>query len=379
MKKTRTDNGFAMMLVLIAVAIAVVMGASYISSAAIKTGSTRNLLKATRARYLGESGIQHAIYLSVDQPQLPGQHERHQPLGALCGRQHHGPVPLLGHARRRRARALPRDRPGHVGWTDAGCPPGTSIRTPPYDQAMLSKTPQGYWRFGDALYSGVAHDSSGNGYDLTCRNYAGWGFGSTGGVNGTDTSIDLDGYWNYLRRDPTSALQIKTDLTMTLWVKLDALPSSGDKAVLVTCGEDSEEEKKNTLYQLAVDPNGALECLQEYGSGTDQLHLFTNIQLSTNAWHNLVITRDWAASVLKVYVEGQLAGSWTFTGPGTPGSESGKESRLYVGSAWGKESYLNGRMDELALMNHVLTGTEIRRLYQIGGLPEKIEVRNCVK
>ena len=57
------QNGFALVLVLIVLAVATVLGMGYLYSASVQRASCDNLIAATRAKYLAESGLQHAIYV----------------------------------------------------------------------------------------------------------------------------------------------------------------------------------------------------------------------------------------------------------------------------------------------------------------------------
>lgn len=65
-------SGFAMLLVLILVVTAVILGMSYLSSAAIHTAVSKNLIGQTQARYLAESGMQHGMYLLRTDPTVSG-------------------------------------------------------------------------------------------------------------------------------------------------------------------------------------------------------------------------------------------------------------------------------------------------------------------
>jgi len=70
MKRRYGRSGFALMLVMMVLAMAVVLGLSYVSSSSVKLASSNNLLQAARAKYLAESGIQHAIYVMQTNPAL---------------------------------------------------------------------------------------------------------------------------------------------------------------------------------------------------------------------------------------------------------------------------------------------------------------------
>jgi hypothetical protein len=63
-----------MVLVLILVAIGVVLGMSYLSTASLRLDVSRNYTALARARYLAESGVEHALYVVRFTPeQLAGQ------------------------------------------------------------------------------------------------------------------------------------------------------------------------------------------------------------------------------------------------------------------------------------------------------------------
>ncbi len=62
MTPKRTQPGFAMMLVLILVSVGVVLGFSYLSTASLKAQVAENYRGMSRARYLAESGLEHAVY-----------------------------------------------------------------------------------------------------------------------------------------------------------------------------------------------------------------------------------------------------------------------------------------------------------------------------
>jgi cytoskeletal protein CcmA (bactofilin family) len=68
MPRTRTPTGFALMLVLILVAAGVILSVSYLSAASLHVGASRNFQLLSRARYLAESGLEHAICMLRDDP-----------------------------------------------------------------------------------------------------------------------------------------------------------------------------------------------------------------------------------------------------------------------------------------------------------------------
>ncbi len=67
---TTQDRGFALLLVLIVLAMAVVLGMSYLASAAITRVGASGYGDLVRARYLAESGAQHGLYLLRHNPEI---------------------------------------------------------------------------------------------------------------------------------------------------------------------------------------------------------------------------------------------------------------------------------------------------------------------
>lgn len=369
----RGRRGFALIMVLIVVAVGVVLGLSYVSSASIKLVSSRNHLCAARARYLAESGLQHALHVLWENPSsLEGTSATH-PLGTFQ-------ADASGDSYEFWAVQDPCEI-GLYAVTACAAIGGVRqtaslkvFRSPPYSDLVMSKGPTAYWPLGDE--SGTeAGDISGSDYDLTCHN--GVTLGQEGAIAADDdTAASFDGVDDYMYRPPTSELQIKQDLTVSIWFKLDRLPVGTDKMYLFTCSEEGGSPTDNASYELTINSSGAVEYLQEYGSGHQQLHVFDNLNLAPNTWHNLVVTRSISGPRIDVYLAGHAVASWTYGSPGPPKPNSGKNAGFYVGSAWGSGSFLDGSMDEFAVFDKALSASEIEGLHDAGLVIKKMEVRS---
>jgi cytoskeletal protein CcmA (bactofilin family) len=66
--RSHRSRGFALVIILILLAVTFVIALTYASGASVKLASSSNLAKAARARYLAESGIEHATYLLESSP-----------------------------------------------------------------------------------------------------------------------------------------------------------------------------------------------------------------------------------------------------------------------------------------------------------------------
>ncbi len=80
-KRKDRQSGFSLILVLIVVAASVILGLGYLTSASIKLVCSDNMVKSGRAKYLAESGLQHAFYtLQSDSESLSDSSES-SPIG----------------------------------------------------------------------------------------------------------------------------------------------------------------------------------------------------------------------------------------------------------------------------------------------------------
>ncbi len=77
----RRQPAFALVLVLTTVVIAAVLGMSYLSSASVRLTSSTNMVKMSRAKYLAESGLEHAINLLEVTPWVIGASDAAAPAG----------------------------------------------------------------------------------------------------------------------------------------------------------------------------------------------------------------------------------------------------------------------------------------------------------
>ena len=370
----RTDSparpgrgGFALVLVLVTVALAVILGFGYLTSATIQALSVSNTTQANRAHYLAESGIHHALYVLWTQPTLidgssfdnrlgPYQADETDDSYTMWGRQDDDDIYTL-----------------FCQATCGGVSQAVSVqvsRSAPYDEQLLDDGPAGYWRMGETAGTTV-QDASGHDYDLTAFGDPAWG--QAGAIGGDeDTGVRLDGTDDYMYRPPTLDLKIAGNLTISMWFKAPQMPD--DLAYLLTYSEDGEQPTSNAMYEAVLNPTGSITFLMEYGSGHDIVHTFGGLSVVPNQWYNLTITRNQFTHTVKMYINGEVRGSWNYGSPGPPQANSGKNSGLYVGSAYGESNFFNGWVDELAILNHPMSPDEIRGLYEAASGENNMQV-----
>jgi hypothetical protein len=358
----------AMLLVLLAVALAVVLAGSYVSSATIKMTASHNMLQAARARYLGESALQHALYqLQKDCNAFAGTSEA-RPLGPFHADGTADTYYFWGTA--------DANNPGYYVLTGKATfgkgmqKPSMLVYAPPaYQNTVMSQSPVGYWRLGE-ISGNVADDATSDDYDLTVKNSV--TMGAAGALpSDSDKAMTLDGANDYLTRDATRDLQLRGDMTVSMWFKMDSLPS--DKYTLVTSSEDTERKRDNTTYEMVINPSGDLEYLDEYKKGRDHANTFTGLNISAGVWHNLTLTREISSRTIRVYLEGVQVGVWNYS-EGKKKPTGGRKADLYIGSQWGESQFFKGSMDEVAIFDKVLAPADIQTLHDAGSAVSKIQI-----
>ena len=95
-------------------------------------------------------------------------------------------------------------------------------------------------------------------------------------------------------------------------------------------------------------------CLHVYSGGSSS-NVYANGSLTLNEWHHIAATvNSGGAAVL--YLDGQQVATGTVNLP-----NSLARNRCYIGrSNWSNDAYFDGKMDDVAMWNTVLTQTEIQ-------------------
>jgi hypothetical protein len=145
--------------------------------------------------------------------------------------------------------------------------------------------------------------------------------------------------------DPTNAM------TLEGWFYVSAFPSL-DIVSMAT----KESQSGTVEYQLTLQNAGGRFCflpLIQVPAGYQYFSGATTVQ--TGTWYHVAMTYD--GSSLKQYVNGNLDGSVSATGPIVTGNQP-----LYIGSQ--RDGWrFNGRVDELSLYNRALSQAELLAIY----------------
>jgi len=365
MRASKRKRGLAMVLVLVVVAVGVVMGLAYVTSAAVKTTGTHNLVKATEARYLAESGLQHALYvLRTDKLSIKGSDPNH-PLG---------PYKAVEGGEEYVFWAIPDpNSPGRYTVTSSANSGGitqkaslTAICTSGYKDMVMMNDPMGYWRLGESSGSTIT-DQTGK-YAGTYHNV---GLGYEGALGDGDKAVHFDGWGDWGNVD-TPDFQLKQDLTVVAWVKFDAFPLLGLLGdAFVASGDFGEGRRNNTLFQVGIKKTGDITYKHECLWGLNQKYSWdTNLQL--NQWYQITVVRDSAAKQVTLFVDGNKVGVYTYLRD----PEYGTDGELYfgIGTAPGLFSCTHGTLDDVAIFDKKLGDTQVQEIYASKAEGESFEI-----
>ena len=204
----------------------------------------------------------------------------------------------------------------------------------------------GYWNFDEASGS-VAHDTSGSGYNGTVIG-ATW---TTGKING---GLSFNGTTNTV---VTPGIALGSAFSVSAWANPAVTPQGGYTRILETqyngglyLGVDGSGTKYKFIVNTAA--GATANCGSAYGCAEGGT--------ISSGWHLVTATYD--GTTAKLYVDGALVGSDTFTTPGNTNYP------LYVARYYGGNSNgWNGVLDDVRLYNRALTATEVATLYNGGG------------
>ncbi|MHB1484835.1 MAG: LamG domain-containing protein [Saccharofermentanales bacterium] len=211
-------------------------------------------------------------------------------------------------------------------------------------QASLYTSPDHEWRFDNNT-----KDSTGN-KDAGTSGGISWGAGKK--VN----AIGLNGSSGYVSIPDNNTLDSMSKLTLSVWVKMNQLPSAGNNYVIA----GKEDGTGSGAYRLCVGSNGtghiavATTNNSWYSAGTTASW---TTQMQTGNWYHIAATYD--GSYVRIYVNGSLQGTGSQ-------SISGNIIRYAQPLRFGYEpsfNYFNGYIDDVRIYDGALDSTGVSNLY----------------
>ncbi|MCE5276647.1 MAG: LamG-like jellyroll fold domain-containing protein [Planctomycetaceae bacterium] len=345
----RRRGGFALVMVLMLVAVAATMGMACLSASGIEMAGTENLRRAARSRYLAESGVFHAL--------------------ALLQRDPDAPAAIGGHA----STSYSADSTGDTyAYTVSGGSSGRYTLTASansggvcqavgmtiklsssYLTDLIAKGPLTYWRLGEG--SGATAGEVVRGANGT---YFNTGYGETGALAGdSNRCARFNGVSSYVKM-PNSSLYQVANGTFVLWFKPTTLPQT---AALFS-KNNNKEQAYDDQFEIRLDNQGRVgaeftryRIAHGLSGGTVQL----------NQWHCVAVT--FGSGGMKLYVDGVLVASNSYTG-GLQGNADpiilgASASSSPVWQGWPLRDYFRGQIDEVAMFTTVKSAQQIQQIY----------------
>lgn len=162
-------------------------------------------------------------------------------------------------------------------------------------------------------------------------------------------AMDFDGVDDYLSIPSSESLNKLDQMTIAFWTKFT--PESGNNGRFFSKCKDWEVKENQGKLQFS----------------NESAYVLSAEVLPTNKWVFITIYADYTKNIPNIRlfqnsVEMELLEN-TYISKYKPEDRMG-ENDLYLGSLDNRESYLNGKMDEVRIWNRILQPYEIEALYQ---------------
>jgi len=171
-------------------------------------------------------------------------------------------------------------------------------------------------------------------------------------VNLPAKALDFDGTNDSVAvADPGTAF---TNMTIEAWVHLDTLTTGVDNKMLI--GNQGWTTAGDLHLQWVVNDGKKKLSWGENGNVNHFAHDFTN---DLNKWQHIAVVRDTDAKELRLYLDGDLVDSITFTTSATVRLDDSTT----IGKIAGGNRYLDGQLSDFRVWQTARTGDEIKANY----------------
>ncbi len=216
------------------------------------------------------------------------------------------------------------------------------------------------------------NEGSGTLWDSSGRSNNGTNLGAAYGLSGKfNTALNFNGVSSRVAVPYNNTLDLTASGTAEAWIYLDNYKNFGG-----IIHKGSKADLSDESYSLQLWDNGrvALKLVDGGGGGHT---LQSNASLNNNQWYH--VAGVWDGTGMKIYIDGQLDNS-----NGSAITARVTNSELNVGAQLGenvnptvKNYPFAGRIDEAAVFNRAISGTEVNDHYRRGVLHLRYQVRSC--
>ncbi len=209
---------------------------------------------------------------------------------------------------------------------------------------------------------GNGSDASGNGYSLTALNGGTYGEGKYGQAFQLDGSDDR---WEGSPDGTNSAFDFQKQFTLAAWVKVDQITGNLSHAPVICKWGQTGYGTAN--YGLNIMKDTKKVWFIASSTGTNVIEVTSTTALSSSSFYHIAGVYDGTA--LRVYVNGVLEASTPFTS-NLPQNNVPMLLGGYNYSFTGYTGQIKGLVDEVAVYNRALSGSEIISLSAGISVPE---------
>jgi hypothetical protein len=172
--------------------------------------------------------------------------------------------------------------------------------------------------------------------------------GITYGQGEVGRAFNFDGAsGSYLQIPPSAALNIQGALSISAWVYIRNV--SGIRLLAGKAGSTQLYSADGILHFVVY-------------SGGAPYHVVSTIALAGNSWHLVAGVFDGNAGVSRIYIDGVLNNTAT----SIPGQPDTNIAPYEIGGFSAFADNLDGLIDEVAIFNQALTGTDVQNIYNAG-------------
>lgn len=169
-------------------------------------------------------------------------------------------------------------------------------------------------------------------------------------------SLLLDGANDYINIPNNSVLNPTSEITLQAWIKANSWTPDISLNSNYIIGKDEWSTTPVTGYSIRSGGNGKLSF--NFASGVSWHTVVSASIMSTNTWHYVTGTFD--GSTLKIYIDGNLVGSTSFSGTINVSPEPVTIGKTpYSGSSTPR--FFDGKIDQVEIWNIALNQTQINQ------------------
>ncbi|NDH01077.1 MAG: LamG domain-containing protein, partial [Opitutae bacterium] len=231
----------------------------------------------------------------------------------------------------------------------AGTNPNSSLSKPSLMDGLLLWYP----------FDGNTSDMSGNDRHASLSNANGT---TSGFVDGKILkALDLDGVDDYLSVPHDSGLDLRRTMSLSIWLKLDTIPSTGYSTIMYKGGGNGGSSRTYSLWL----ENASRFIHATSADATDQQSANSaNSAFTNNSWMHLVMLLDRNNGTIRAFKDKVMVANSAVRSTNTVSSQN----PLLFGKSQESNSdfsVINGQMDDIRLYDRVLYSFEIEKLYQL--------------